>query len=246
MTVDRRGHVAVFDAPEPSGPWSTVLFQQDSNRWGSKVIIATFANEWLGADGRRFVVVHTKDDSWASLEGEFTVARADPPAAGRRPIRPALSSLHWMDARESILRKARDGDNWPVTWADDDAFYTTWGDGTGFPPRVETKLSMGFARVTGSPHDFTGVNVRSDAERLGQGRASKKGWGAACGQSAVSLARTRRPPRSNGAAGLVTHNHSKTWSVRGLEVRRVRHDGLRQLRQELRRAPRRLRVCLLA
>ncbi len=74
MTVDRLGHMAVFDAPEPWGPWSTVLFQKDTNRWGSKVICFAFANKWLSADGRRFVIVHTKNDAWASIEGEFTVA----------------------------------------------------------------------------------------------------------------------------------------------------------------------------
>ena len=101
MTVDRLGHVAVFDVPEPWGPWSTVPFQQDTNRWGSKVIIATFANKWLGADGRRFVVVHTKDDSWASLEGEFTVVPGRPARSRTPPDRPALSSLRRNGRREN-------------------------------------------------------------------------------------------------------------------------------------------------
>jgi hypothetical protein len=74
MTIDRRGHIAVYDASEPWGPWTTVLFQKDTDRWGSKVICFTYANKWLSTDGRRFVIVHTKNDSWASIEGEFTVA----------------------------------------------------------------------------------------------------------------------------------------------------------------------------
>jgi hypothetical protein len=77
----------------------------------------------------------------------------------------------------SIIRLARDGDNFPVTWAADDAIYTTWGDGTGFEPKVERKLSCGFARVTGVPPDISGVNIRTPAEQLGSGRNGLKGWG---------------------------------------------------------------------
>src|SRR5688572_15873918 len=73
------------------------------------------------------------------------------------PPSPIIKEVRWC-APETIVRRARDGDNWPVTWADDDALYTTWGDGTGFPPKVEKKLSCGFARVTGPPEKFTGVN----------------------------------------------------------------------------------------
>ena len=92
------------------------------------------------------------------------------------PPSPVVASMEWAPAG-TIVRKAKDGDNWPLTWADDDALYTTWGDGTGFEPRVEKKLSCGFAKVAGGPEDFVGMNVRSAAEQLGQGRAGMKGWG---------------------------------------------------------------------
>jgi len=92
------------------------------------------------------------------------------------PPSPIIKSIEWAPAASNI-RQAKDGDNWPVTWGPDDAIYTTWGDGTGFVPKVERKLSCGFARVTGSPADFQGTNIRSDAEQLGEGRNGKKGWG---------------------------------------------------------------------
>jgi hypothetical protein len=92
------------------------------------------------------------------------------------PPSPVIRGIDWAPP-ETIVRQARDGDNWPVTWADDDAIYTTWGDGTGFVPKVERKLSCGFARITGGPADFVGTNVRSPAEQLGEGRAGLKGWG---------------------------------------------------------------------
>jgi hypothetical protein len=92
------------------------------------------------------------------------------------PPSPVIAGIEWAP-RETIIRQAKDGDNWPVTWAADDSIYTTWGDGTGFVPKVERKLSCGFARITGGPADFQGFNIRTPAEQLGEGRKGKKGWG---------------------------------------------------------------------
>ena len=50
---------------------------------------------------------------------------------------------------------APDSDNWPVTWGDDGHLYTSYGDGWGFLPRTERKLSQGFARVIGGPVGFS-------------------------------------------------------------------------------------------
>lgn len=106
------------------------------------------------------------------------VAQTSASGLNRPPVPPSpvIAGIEWAP-RETIRREAKDGDNWPVTWAADDALYTTWGDGTGFKPRVEKKLSLGFARVTGGPEDFHGQNLRSAQEQLGQGRSGKKGWG---------------------------------------------------------------------
>ncbi len=77
-----------------------------------------------------------------------------------------------------IIRKAVGSDNWPITWADDDALYTAYGDGWGFEPRVERKLSLGFAKIVGTPPDFRGVNIRSaTGERTGDGPAGPKASG---------------------------------------------------------------------
>ena len=92
------------------------------------------------------------------------------------PPSPVIKSIIWAPTN-TIVRMAKDGDNWPVTWGSDDAIYTTWGDGTGFLPKVQKKLSCGFARVTGHPPDFTGENIRSAAEQFGGGRNGLKGWG---------------------------------------------------------------------
>lgn len=76
MTVDRLGWAAIYEALEPWGPWRTVLFEKNPERWGRKVITFTFSNKWASADGREFVIVHTKNDSWASVEGRFELKPA--------------------------------------------------------------------------------------------------------------------------------------------------------------------------
>jgi hypothetical protein len=79
---------------------------------------------------------------------------------------------------ESIVRRAEGGDNWPLTWGDDDALYTAYGDGWGFEPRTEKKLSLGLARIVGGPSDFRGTNIRSEsAEQVGDGTKGKKASG---------------------------------------------------------------------
>ena len=73
---DRNGHIGIYDAPEPWGPWTTVLF---ANAWstglqdGAKTVYWNFANKWLSPDGRRFVLVYTGDgpDNWGTVEGTF-------------------------------------------------------------------------------------------------------------------------------------------------------------------------------
>jgi hypothetical protein len=127
------------------------------------------------------------------------------------PPSPVIAGIEWAP-KESIVLDARDGDNWPMTWADDDAIYTTWGDGTGFAPKVEKKLSMGFARVTGTPDAFTGVNVRSQAEQLGQGRAGKKGWGMLCVDGVLNLWMGHADNKGGMTQLAWSRDHAKTWT----------------------------------
>ncbi|MHC4586917.1 MAG: serine hydrolase domain-containing protein, partial [Planctomycetota bacterium] len=58
-----------------------------------------------------------------------------------------------FEPASSIVRKAKGSDNWPITWADDDNQYTAYGDGWGFEPKTKKKLSLGIAKITGSPPD---------------------------------------------------------------------------------------------
>ena len=93
------------------------------------------------------------------------------------PPSPVIERIDWAP-KATIVRKASGGDNWPITWGDDDQLYTAYGDGNGFKPRVNRKLSLGLARVAGMPPDFTGTNIRATtAEQTGGGAGGKKASG---------------------------------------------------------------------
>jgi hypothetical protein len=90
--------------------------------------------------------------------------------------------------KETIIRKAHDSDNWPITWGDDDALYTAYGDGSGFEPFVPEKLSLGFAKVTGTPSAFTGENLRAPTlEQRGGGQRGRKASGLLCVDAVLYL-----------------------------------------------------------
>jgi len=80
---------------------------------------------------------------------------------------------------QAIRRGAVGSDNWPITWGDDGCQYAAYGDGWGFDsPRVEKKLSLGFAKITGPPSKFRGINIRSSTgERYGDGPKGPKASG---------------------------------------------------------------------
>ena len=98
---------------------------------------------------------------------------AAPPYARSSVIR----SVTWAPAT-AIVRRARGSDNWPMTWANDDFLYTAYGDGRGFKPFVDRKLSLGIARVAGTPGGPLGINVRCpSAEQIGDGAKGRKASG---------------------------------------------------------------------
>ncbi len=109
----------------------------------------------------------------------------------------------------SIVRKAGGSDNWPMTWADDDNQYTAYGDGWGFEPRTEKKLSVGFAKIIGSPTDFQGVNIRTQSgERLGDGKKGPKASGMLMVDGVLYML-----ARNTGNSQLVwSKDYGKTWT----------------------------------
>ena len=137
-------------------------------------------------------------------------ARADTRAPGGAPVPPSpvIASLAWAP-NGAIVRRAPGSDNWPITWADDGHLYTAYGDGWGFVPKVRGKLSLGFARVEGSPPRVRGVNVRSKTgEQTGGGAKGRKASGMLCvGGTLYMLV------RNAGLSQLAwSKDHGRTWS----------------------------------
>ncbi|MBE0537106.1 MAG: serine hydrolase [Phycisphaerae bacterium] len=168
------------------------------------------------------MVVARAGKSWKRTEGAPHYAVLEPflqPIAAAvidqtgAPYPPSalIKSITWAP-EETIIRKAPGSDNWPITWADDDALYTAYGDGWGFEPKVDKKLSLGLCRITGGPESFTGVNIRSETgEQIGDGARGKKASGMLCVDGVLYMF-VRNAQNSQLAWSA---DHGKTWQWSG-------------------------------
>lgn len=103
----------------------------------------------------------------------FALSESKAPA----PPSPLIAGIRFAPA-DSIVCSAMDSDNWPITWGNDGRLYTAYGDGRGFEPYIDKKLSLGFAAVQGNPPEHRGVNIRSaTGERDGDGAKGLKASG---------------------------------------------------------------------
>jgi hypothetical protein len=151
------------------------------------------------------------DERQKILFAPLIAAVTDRPKAATAPYPPSkvITRLDWAPAK-TIIREAKDSDNWPLTWADDDRLYTAYGDGTGFEPKVTEKLSLGLARIEGAPPRFTGANIRSPSgeQKRGDGKRGKKASGILMVDGVLYLL-----VRNAGNAQLAWSNdHGKTWT----------------------------------
>ncbi|MEW6570094.1 MAG: hypothetical protein AB1390_02795 [Nitrospirota bacterium] len=105
-----------------------------------------------------FVFVCCTRDKAEDDDQPFSSAQFPPYPPSR-----VVESIGWDF--DNIVRKAPGSDLWPMTWAVDDKLYTSWGDGVGFGATnyIEQwgsdRVSLGFARIEGSPTDFKATNV---------------------------------------------------------------------------------------
>lgn len=137
----------------------------------------------------------------AAKDEPKTVASAFPPS-------PVIAGIEWSPV-DTIVRKAKGSDNWPLTWADDDALYTAYGDGKGFEPFVKQKLSLGLAKITGTAEQWQGINVAAPtAEALGDGKHGRKASGMLCVEGVLYLLVRNA---DNSQLGWST-DHGATWA----------------------------------
>jgi hypothetical protein len=119
-----------------------------------------------------------------------------------------IKEIRWASTN-TIRRSAQGSDNWPLTWADDDALYGAYGDGNGFEPFEREKLSLGLASIDGTPENFRGQNLRALSLRsVGDGSKGRKASGMLCLKGVLYLW-----TRNVGNAQLAwSSDHGATWS----------------------------------
>jgi CubicO group peptidase (beta-lactamase class C family) len=148
------------------------------------LVVARAGQSWKRTSGEHYPVLRPFFQPLAAAVRESgrpaardAVSVPPPQHPPSYPQSKVVKEVIWAPAN-TMVRLAKGSDNWPMTWADDDALYTAYGDGQGFEPFVPRKLSMGLAKVVGGPANPQGINVRSpDAEFLGDGRHGRKASG---------------------------------------------------------------------
>ncbi|MHB0878183.1 MAG: serine hydrolase [Anaerolineae bacterium] len=85
-----RGGFAVYDAPEPWGPWTTAYF---THRWDvGPGETASFPTKWMSADGRSVYLVFSGNDSFAVRQATLRVANDQPPPSSPGAPRAAATT----------------------------------------------------------------------------------------------------------------------------------------------------------
>jgi CubicO group peptidase (beta-lactamase class C family) len=153
-----------------------------------------------------------RDSAYASIEPfiepiAMSVKTKSVKSGAPYPASLVIKGIEWA-SEEEIIRKAQGSDNWPITWADDGNLYTAYGDGWGFEPKTKKKLSLGIAKIVGSPPDFKGVNVRTETgERVGQGPKGAKASGMLCIEGVLYML-----VRNTGNSQIAwSRDYGKTW-----------------------------------
>ncbi|HOD82140.1 MAG: beta-lactamase/D-alanine carboxypeptidase [Planctomycetes bacterium ADurb.Bin126] len=134
-------------------------------------------------------------------------------AAGLPPPSPVIAGIDWAPAG-TIVRQARGSDNWPITWADDDAQYTAYGDGAGFDaPRPPHKLSLGLAKIVGPADGFRAENILSPTgQGQGDGPRGFKACGMVCIKGVLYMFVRNADRRGRKATLAWSADYARTWT----------------------------------
>jgi hypothetical protein len=76
-TASSEGRLGVFDAPEPWGPWTTVMYTENfgANQIERSTFFWNFSNKWTSASGKSTALIFTgvgENDSWNVVDATFT------------------------------------------------------------------------------------------------------------------------------------------------------------------------------
>lgn len=113
------------------------------------------------------------------LLGILLLVKASGTPAQDYPPSPVIENIFIEDTREISFG---DGDNFPMTWADDGRFYTMYCDGVGFDGApLDQWISNGLSELMGAPPNIQGRNIPSpDIEFDGGGKKGRKASGLVC------------------------------------------------------------------
>ncbi len=181
--------------------------------WGlydSLIIVIPSLDLVLARAGKSFDDSDGADYSRLQPFIENIALAVDPVRMQLKPPYPpskVIEGIEWAPV-ETIRRQGSDCDNFPTTWADDGDLYTAHGDCRGFLPLRPFKLGLGFAKVTGGPGNFKGINIPSNGENTGSGANGKKASGLLMVDGVLYMW-----ARNAGNSQLAwSTDHAKTWT----------------------------------
>jgi hypothetical protein len=184
--------------------WLLVAISLPATGWGETAVI------WPGEQWETATPEQVEMDAAPLTKAKgraLSVHDKDKWPGAPYPASQAIPGIEWAPVG-TILRRAQGSDNWPITWADDGNLYTAYGDGQGFEPKADKKLSLGYARALGEPPDFHGINIRSSTgEWVGEGKAGPKASGMLCVDGVLYLL-----ARNVGNSQVAwSDDHAVTW-----------------------------------
>jgi hypothetical protein len=181
--------------------------------WGlyDSIILVIPSLDIVVARAGRSFKARSSLDGYRVLEPFFKRIVASVNFGAPVPNSPSITSAVWED-RSKISCQAEGSDNWPLTWADDDHLYAAYGDGFGFNPKVEKKLSLGLARIEGSPPRHKGSNIRSETgETYGAGPKGKKASGLIMVDGKLWMAVRNIKESGEGAQLWCSSDYATSW-----------------------------------
>ncbi|MHB1034544.1 MAG: hypothetical protein ACYC35_14830 [Pirellulales bacterium] len=120
---------------------------------------------------------------------------------------PIVKNLTIEPDRQSL----GNGDNWPITWADDEAQYTVYCDGKGFGGSGESSMSL--ARITGSPPKLQAENVATGSgQKTGGGKGGRKASGLLMVDSVLFMWVRNLTSDGTGASLAWSKDRARNWT----------------------------------
>jgi predicted alpha-1,2-mannosidase len=106
---------------------------------------------------------------------------------------------------------SKEGDNWPITWADDDAQYTVYCDGEGFSAGED--YSNGITKITGSATNFSGQDIEPSNGNLimGNSKTERKASGMLMANGTLYMWLRNLTTEGTGALLAWSSDHGKKW-----------------------------------